>query len=53
MLVFFIGDYLVTAYGANGASFALVLGQGAQLLVTLIGFLVSLRSLRPAPSAQR
>lgn len=53
VLVFFIGDHLVTAYGANGASFALVLGQGAQLLVTLIGFLVSLRSLRPAPSAQR
>ncbi len=47
-LVFVTGDQLVVAFGANGASFALVVGQGAQLLVTLIGFLVALRSLRPA-----
>lgn len=46
VLVLLTGNPLVIAYGANGASFALVVGQAGQLLVTLLGFIITLRSLR-------
>lgn len=51
-LVLLVGNPLVVAYGANGASFALIVGQGAQLMVTMVGFLVALRSLRTVPETE-
>lgn len=37
-------DYFVRHFGPNGASFALILGQGVQIVVLTVGFLVGLRS---------
>jgi O-antigen/teichoic acid export membrane protein len=44
ILVLTLSDHLVRAFGPNGASFALILGQGVQILVLMVGFVVGLRS---------
>ncbi len=55
IIVLVTGDPLVNDHGANGASFAMIIGQAAQLLVTVGGFILALRAGRgtvsPAPGA--
>jgi O-antigen/teichoic acid export membrane protein len=46
VLVLTLSGYLVRVFGPNGASFALVIGQGAQVAVLAIGFLTGLRAIR-------
>jgi len=44
IIVLALSDYLVRAFGPNGASFALILGQGVQISVLAVGFVVGVRS---------